>query len=423
MDPSPFILTFGVELEFIACYNPAGYEDQRLNAEGKVWTEELNLSLHQKYGILVRMHMIQILNENGFPTNGFEDTDFSKWTIDTDGTVTSVESSGNWEAIELKTPIFHSTRAALEQIERVTKLLVSKFRLFTNEKCGLHVHVGNENRGFDLPTLKKFCSLITAFERQLESLHPPSRVQNPYAKSVRETFNRGATLTQKLFIIDKLETVQDLIVRFHGTHDGDYNKYMAYNFFNLHQSFPEPLRTIEFRQHRGTLDPKLITNWIMVACSLVNISYAAKGGLRELIDSLHVYNPKYTVINLFEDLQLWEQAEFYAPLVFPQYGTYQNPAVLDESMEDEEPAFIDIPFPGQYDTHWEKEFAPRPPCELTPCKQSPYADTHPNYSVSQADSDKAYLESQFALVPVDKMGIWSPAPQIDSEPDDKGFVW
>ncbi|MCJ1270925.1 hypothetical protein MMC22_010822 [Lobaria immixta] len=411
MDPVPFTLTFGVELEFIASYNPADYEDQRLNAEGKVWTEELNLSLQQKYGILVRMHTIQILNESGFPTNGYEDTkgyentDFSKWTVDTDGTVTSVETSGNWEAIELKTPIFRTTRAALEIIERVAKLLVSKFRVFTNEKCGLHVHVGNEDRGFDLPTLKTFCSLITVFERQLESLHPPNRVQNPYAKSVRETFNRGATLTQKLLIIDKLETVQDLIVRSHRTHNGDCNKYMAYNFFNLQEGFPDLLQTIEFRQHRGTLDPKLITNWITVACDLVNISYTNKGGLRELIDSSRVYSPNYTVINLFKDLQLWEQAEFYASLVFPQYGTYQNPAVLDESMEDDEPAFLDIPSPGQYDTAWEKEFAPRPPCELTPCKQSPYADTYRNYNVA------------------DNMEIWSPAPQIDSEPDDKGVVW
>ena len=253
---------------------------------------------------------------------------------------------------------FTQRKASLGLIDRAVKLLVSKFRLFTNENCGLDVHVGNEKRVFDMRTLQNFCSLITAFDRQLESLHHPSRIQNPYAKSTRKAFRRGTTLAEKLSIIDQLEKLEDL------------DKHMAYNFLNLqfyhiiYASPAEPLRTIEFCQHRGTLDPDLIINWVKVVCSLVENSYRDERDFRKLFDKLQAYASVYTVVKLFEDLQLGKQADFYAPLVH-QYGADRNPASMDNFLVDEEPAFNDTSFPGQYDTPWKKEFAPRPPCELT----------------------------------------------------------
>ena len=429
MDSSLFVLTFGVELEFIAFYNPGDYEDKRLESEGKLWTENWNLSLQQKYGLLVRIDMIDMLNEHGFPTNGYEDTDFSKWTVDTDASVTSVETSGNWYAIELKTPVLRSCKASLDLIDRAVKLLVSKFKLFTNEKCGLHVHVGNENRGFDMHTLKNFCSLITAFDRQLESLHHPSRIENPYAKSTRKAFSRGTTLAEKLSIIDQLETLEDLVVRFHFTEDGDGDKHMAYNLFNLqfhhlmHATLAEPLRTIEFRQHRGTLDPDLITNWIKVVCGLVENSYRDKGNFRRLFDKLQAHDSVYTVVNLFEDLQLGKQAEFYAPLVH-QYEVDRNPAAVDNFMVDGEPVFIDNSFPGQYDTPWEKEFAPRPPSEsseLISYLKSLYADINLNHTEYQADLDNANRDNQPGFKSEEY--IWPPIALTSSEPDHDEVSW
>lgn len=178
MDNPPYVLTFGVELEFIACYNPEVYQDELQAAEGKLWpVNSTDWSLHEKHGALVRRHMIQILNENQFCTNSYQSKDFSKWTVDTDSTVAPFDVSENWYAIEVKTPALFFCRAALEHVERAVNLLVSKFKLYTNENCGLHVHVGNEDRGFTMGTIKHFCSLITVFERQLDSLHPPARLK------------------------------------------------------------------------------------------------------------------------------------------------------------------------------------------------------------------------------------------------------
>ena len=430
MDRALFNLTFGVELEFVASYNPEDYEDRllKLKAEGNIWTDTPDLSLDQKYGILVRMYMIEILNENGFPTNSYNDTDFSKWTVDTDGSVTAFEYTGSWLAIELKTPALSCCRASLDLIDRVVTLLVSKFKLFTNEKCGLHVHVGNEGRGFDLRTLKNFCSLITAFEGQLESLHPPGRVQNPFAKNTKTLLHHEATLTEKLSIIERLETVENLVTQFHLTEDG-VNKYMAYNFLNLQSSLDsaaEPLRTIEFRQHRGTLDPNLITNWVTVVCGLIKESYTDKGNIREIIESSRLQNSKYPVCSLLEDLQLGKQAKFYAPLVFHHYGMEQNqnPATVVDSKVEKESVLVDILFPDQFqgqtavtyptitsyssgwdDTPWEKEFTPRPSYDLT------------------ASWDNSNWDGQSSVKPVDEMEAWSLVSAEASESDKDAVDW
>lgn len=368
MEGAPFNLTFGAELEFVVTYNPEDYKDDLLAMNQPMDRDSVLIPIH---GILVSRHMIRILNENGFPTNDFESKDFSKWTVESDNSISPADSSQNWYGIELKTPVLHGSRPSLEKVTAVVELLVSNFDLYVNGSCGLHVHVGNEDRGFTLPTLKNFCSLITVFGHQLDSLHPRERIQNPYAKSTRRVFSPEAPLKEMLSIIGKLETVEDLISKFHTT-DGDEcihgqvfnNKYMAFNFFNLRES-GEPLRTIEFRQHRGTLDPKLIIHWIMVACNLVHQSYTDDGtaAFGHLFEE-HIDDTNYTVVDLFNDLKLSGLARFYAPLLFPRPCTDESLATMSESIEDQETGFM--VFPGSYDTPWEKEFTPRPPWELKP---------------------------------------------------------
>lgn len=333
MDTTPFRLTFGIELEFIVRYKPEYYQDGLLAAEGQLWASELGPTLHQKYGILVRVHMIHILIDNGFPTNAFKETDFSKWTVDTDGSVTPIDIRGSWYAIELKSPILVPSAAVFEDVERAVQLLRSHFQLFTNRTCGLHVHVGNENRGFELGTLKTFGSLITVFENQLNSLHPPDRLENQYAALTSTAFP-AIPVREKLSVIDRIETIEDLILQFHLNDEGAFDKYMAFNFFNLQESLAKPLRTIEFRQHQGTLDPGLIRSWATVACHLVRLSKTHGAAIRTVIER-HIDDTTYTVLDLFIDLQLPDLAGFYATRLGS--GAVNEDEDLDEDMEDDRP--------------------------------------------------------------------------------------
>lgn len=311
MEGTPFRLTFGVELEFIVRYDPEIYKDYLLAMKANPRDNP-----RLEYGILVSKEMIKLLNENGFPTNSHTCIDFSKWTVETDDSICPDDYRPNWYGIELKTPALVWSRTALEQVERVVNLLVSKFELHVNDSCGLHVHVGNEDRGFSMRTLKNFCSLITVFEPQLDSLHAPDRLQNQYAKSTSGVFSTKALLREKLSIIDRLKTIDDLILRFNSRGRRHLQtKCMAFNFSNLQKVYSEPLWTIEFRQHRGTLHPASIVNWVMVACNLVQMSNDSEG-FRDLIEK-HINNAKYTIIDLFNDLGLFDLAKFYAPRVFP----------------------------------------------------------------------------------------------------------
>ncbi|MCJ1469696.1 hypothetical protein MMC07_008332 [Pseudocyphellaria aurata] len=299
MNTDPFRLTFGVELEFLVRFDredPANF-----------WPEE---------------HIIRILNANGFSAHDYCYTNILEWTVTTDGSVS--DKSKNSHGIELKSLALDYSPSALKQVTDVVKFLVSKLDLFVNETCGLHVHVGNESRGFTVRTLKTFASLITAFEPQLNSLHPFDRHENGFARPLSRAFRKGAPLREKMLIIDELETVDDLICRFHPIYDAEYvfeasrrldwskDRYMAFNFFNLQGD--EPFNTIEFRQHQGTLDPDQIANWVRLTCTLVHMSYADENSVRDLIEQ-HLDNPSRTVMDLLVDLKLPGLASFYAPLV------------------------------------------------------------------------------------------------------------
>lgn len=316
MDAAPFHLTFGVELEFIVCYVPDEYQDQLLAEDGKLWPKGSGLSLNYRLGILVCQRIIQTLNEMEFPAQDqhFDTTDLSKWVVTTEPTVYPTDDRKNWHAIEVQTPVLDYSPSALEQVKWVAEILVSKFDLHVNSTCGLHVHVGNESRGFSLRTLKNFGSLITVFEKQLNSLHPPDRLQSTYAKPPRKAFRKNASAREKLLIIDQLESVDELITQFHpigyGSRLDRIDRFMAYNFCHLQTG---GFQTVEFRQHQGTLDPTLITNWVRVVCNLVHLSHANREGFRDLVEK-HVDDTKYTVTDLLVDLKMPDLAEFYRQL-------------------------------------------------------------------------------------------------------------
>ncbi|MCJ1429830.1 hypothetical protein MMC29_007745 [Sticta canariensis] len=410
MDTDPFCLTFGVELEFIVRFSPESYKDDPVVAEERRRSlgKDSTADLHQAYGSLVRKDMVKLLNENGIPANGFDDfnKDFKMWNVYTDSTVVPLDSSEGWYPIELISPVLVYSAAALEKIERVVELLVSNFALYANESCGLHVHVGNADRGFSLRTLKNFCSLITVFEDQLASLHTIDRVHNPYAKSTSTTFYPRSTTKEKLSAIDQMGTVDDVVEHFTHTYDAYYDKNLAFNFLNLQEGDDsiEPLRTIEFRQHRGTLDPKLITNWVMVTCNLIGMSYANKEGFHDLIKKhTSISDTKYTIIDLFKDLELSELAEFYEPLTILLHGTDQNPAGKDEFRD----GVLTVSAPGKYYTPWEKEFAPWPPFE-----QKPYRWTSHGYI---KDFSSTQWESLLEVQPWENRLVPNTAEDLEDE--------
>ncbi|KAG9764766.1 hypothetical protein KCU95_g18558, partial [Aureobasidium melanogenum] len=56
------------------------------------------------------------------------------------------------------------------------KCIKPGFRVFTNETCGLHVHIGRDRFGFTLDTTKNIMGIFTAYERCFDSLLTVDRI-------------------------------------------------------------------------------------------------------------------------------------------------------------------------------------------------------------------------------------------------------
>jgi hypothetical protein len=75
--------------------------------------------------------------------------------------------------------------------------------------------------------------------------------------------------------------------------------------------FPQPKRTIEFRQHKGTLDAKQM-NWSKVCVSLVK--YAGTANQNDLEAFLKKYlddDQQFMAADLIDHIGLQEEAQYY----------------------------------------------------------------------------------------------------------------
>lgn len=98
---------------------------------------------------------------------------------------------------------------------------------------------------------------------------------------------------------------------------GFEGKRLAYNFRNLRfQSQDDSLvpRTIEFRQHEGTVDLEAISTWVKVVCGIVVVSYqypaqAERAALQAATATLGIGD--YDAIDMLRDLGLNLRAGYY----------------------------------------------------------------------------------------------------------------
>ncbi len=327
---APLNLTFGVEFEFIVRFNPDDYEPYMSQANGILWHgtgEQQFLGDFEKFPIMVRSHIIAALSKHGIPVNsyrrnGVPERGYGKWGVVPDGSINPGPESldprwieSGFTGVEVRTPAYYLSRFAIEQIRQVLHLLTLHFDIFVNPSCGLHVHVGNAHAGFPVRTLKNFCILITAFERQLNSLHPLHRIQNLYAKPPGRIFPPTSPW-EKVLAIDALKTIPEIVERF-NTFDYLPDAAVAYNLANLHYT---DKKTIEFRQHAATMDPIAVIMWVETVTGLVNLShqspYPAFVGLLQN----HINDLSFSVIDLLHSLDLHRVADYYA-----HRGIYTHP--------------------------------------------------------------------------------------------------
>ncbi|KAL2042552.1 hypothetical protein N7G274_005046 [Stereocaulon virgatum] len=298
-------LTFGIELECLIEYDPAGYDsDSALRSlDGILGTRE------HKIEMLVCRGIACALSSHGFPaTDWMQNPSPQTWVVDRDRSIQlpANKPGRSYLDIELKSPAYNLLRKALDQVQSVVSVVTEEFTVHTNDSCGLHVHVGNQRKGFPLQTFKNFCMLTTVFEPQFNSLHPPERLGDSfYLRPLTRAFE-GVSPLDTALLIQSCRTHEQLVKRFTGDVP---DRYYAYNFCPL--VFKPIFGTIEFRQHKATLDTDAIGMWIELACGMVRTAHNIPfDKLAHLIE--HAASGMYMdAIALLSELELHDNAEYY----------------------------------------------------------------------------------------------------------------
>jgi hypothetical protein len=177
------------------------------------------------------------------------------WKVTTDGSITPSRGTG----MEIVSPILKGQNG-LDQLKIVCETL-REWGGLINKTCGLHIHFDAEN--FSMPTWRNLYKNYIICEGTIDSMMPNSRRANNnyYCQSIIGNGSR----TRAFRKLDNARTVLELSQTM--TNRDRYRKVNAESFFR-HKS-------IEFRQHSGTINYEKISNWILFLHGIV--SYSEKG--------------------------------------------------------------------------------------------------------------------------------------------------
>ena len=220
-----------------------------------------------------------------------------------------IEDEGNEDdkllfSAEIVTRILPYGAEGFQELQAGLRSIHANFNAFPNNTTALHIHAGNQSKGFSKRTVKNFIQLVTAFEHIIESLYPDDYLLSldcrDYAKSpsqskVLESWN----ILDRLLQTEECDDIPSLM----ETINPRRNREWAYNFQNLlqpmHQLKPrEPTLTIEMRQHPGSLDAQDIITWADFTIGLLNFAHEAPSPQVLMLCVQYSTDPDFTVLDL-----------------------------------------------------------------------------------------------------------------------------
>lgn len=211
-------------------------------------------AFNKKFGIEIEAHgcdkgiVARELRNAGINCHyeGYNHDTRSHWKVVTDGSL-----SGD-NTFELVSPILEGENG-LQQVRTVSEVLV-RLRVKINRTCGLHVHF--DAATMNLPTWKNLLKNYASLESVIDLMMPTSRRgnENKYCKSMKI-----ANLNTKL---NQSTTINQVVSIFP-------NRYQKVNT----QAYTRH-KTVEFRQHSGTIEAEKMINWIVFLHNLVDYSAA-----------------------------------------------------------------------------------------------------------------------------------------------------
>ncbi len=168
------------------------------------------------------------------------------WKITTDG---SIQGQNTFEIVS---PILKG-RAGLEELRKVC-LALKKCNAYVNKSCGMHVHFCGAD--FKFKQWRNIYINYARLEKVIDAFMPCSRRgdNNQYCKG----FLNNPNFEQKILDATNISKIEVILSR---------KRYYKINPMSYARH-----KTIEFRQHSGTIEFCKIENWVMFLHNLVEFS-------------------------------------------------------------------------------------------------------------------------------------------------------
>jgi hypothetical protein len=314
-------LFFGVELEFSLAALPLTRKDHEptdgrqvfILDDGNIATKEdethsMNsiaglrnaLAGRNDHADSAKRHIVKTLTKAGFRAivepdmkNEPEGMPLDRWIVTEDWTIKPPpQDLGMFKytfvPVEVQSPPYLMSEGSLREVQRCCHLITRTYRTCSPESSGLHVHVGNRTQGFPLQTVQNLMAILFAFEPALDMLYPEHRRYNSWCVPLR----RNSVLAQrieysKIELRDSMDVIYrttsiNQLIKLMGACDKSGWK-MTINLQHLKESETdedvfsfvrkdEVKRTIEFRQHEGTLDPEAVYHYVKTCVNFVEFA-------------------------------------------------------------------------------------------------------------------------------------------------------
>ena len=218
-------------------------------------------------------------------------------------------------AAEIITRVLPYGPDGFSELTKALDTIKANVTLFINKTCGLNIHVGNQTKGFPTETVKKFTQLITAFEHIIESVCGDEFLFGNdcrnFAKSPSESKHLASwNMCDNLLYLEQCKNIPALAEALNP----NMNRRFAYNFQNLlpdPNADYEPKRTIEMRQHLGSVEPDDIIPYAELTIGLLNYAHEASGGQVLMLCMQYYSDPAFTVLDLLRVIGKGHVAPYY----------------------------------------------------------------------------------------------------------------
>lgn len=220
-------------------------------AEHPTTQPAIDYTFNRRFGVEIEAYncqmsvLVDALREEGIQVSAesYNHTTRNHWKLVTDSSL-----SGNY-TFELVSPVLEG-EAGLQELKKVCWVL-DACDVKVNASCGLHIHFDAAN--FSLQTWKNIAISYKHIESVIDKFMPESRRNNRYCRSLREITEQNINNAQSIIALQE--------IAFENT-----------RYFKVNPQSYSRHKTIEFRQHAGSINYDKISNWVLFLNGLVTFA-------------------------------------------------------------------------------------------------------------------------------------------------------